>query len=56
MVVSGNPLVEEEAVGEGALPGVVADGSSLKVLLHLQQKTEVRSVGSDGDGVGWGGA
>jgi hypothetical protein len=56
MVVSSHLLVEEEAVGEGALPSVVASGSSLKVMLHLQQKTEVRSVGSDGDGIGWGGA
>jgi hypothetical protein len=55
-VVDGNPLTEEEAVGDGALPGVVAGGSSSKVLLHLQRKTAVRFIGSDSDGVGWGGA
>jgi hypothetical protein len=56
MVVNSNPLAEEEVVREGALPGVVAGGSSSKVLLHLQRKMEVRLVGLDGDGVGWGGA
>jgi hypothetical protein len=35
-VVNGNPLAEEEGAGDGALPGVVAGGSSTKVLLHLQ--------------------
>jgi hypothetical protein len=39
MVVDGNPLVEEEAAGDGALPGGVAGDSSSKVLLHLQRKT-----------------
>jgi hypothetical protein len=56
VVVDGNLLMEEEAVGEGALPGVMASGSSSKVLLDLQRKTEVRSVGSDGDDIGWCGA
>jgi hypothetical protein len=55
VVVDGNPLEEEEAVGEGALLSIVLGGSSSKVLLHLQQKTAMWSVGSDGDGVGWGG-
>jgi hypothetical protein len=55
-VVDGNPLIEEEAVRDGALLGVVAGGSSSKVLLHLQWKTAVRFIGSNGDGVGWGGA
>jgi hypothetical protein len=55
-VVDGNPLAKEEAAGDGALPGVVAGGSSSNVLLHFQWKTVVRSVGSDDDGVGWGGA
>jgi hypothetical protein len=55
-VVDGNPLAKEEAVGDGALHGVVAGGSSSKVLLHLQWKTAVRFIGSDGDRVGWGGA
>jgi hypothetical protein len=55
-VVDGNPLAKEDAAGDGALPGVVAGGSSSNVLLHFQWKTVVRSVGSDDDGVGWGGA
>jgi hypothetical protein len=54
-VVDGNPLTEEEEVGDGALSGVVASTSS-KVLLHLQRETVVRFIGSDGDGGGWGGA
>jgi hypothetical protein len=54
--VDGIPFVKEEAVGDGALLGVVADNSSSKVLLHLQQKTVVRFIGSDGDRDGWGGA
>jgi hypothetical protein len=54
-VVDGNPLTREEAVGDGALPGIMAGGSSSKVLPHLQQKTTVRFIGSNGDGVGWGG-
>jgi hypothetical protein len=44
-VVDGNPLAEEEAVRDGALLDVMAGGSSLKVLLHLQQKTVVWSAG-----------
>jgi hypothetical protein len=55
-VVDGNSLMEEEAVRDGALPGVVAGGSSSEVLLHLQRKTVVRFIGSDGNGVRWGGA
>jgi hypothetical protein len=55
-VVDGNPLTEEEEVGDGALSGVVASGTSSKVLLHLQRETVVRFIGSDGDGGGWGGA
>jgi hypothetical protein len=55
VVVDGNPLAEEEVVREGALLSVMAGGLSSKVLLHLQPKTEVRSVGSDGDRIGWGG-
>jgi hypothetical protein len=55
VVVNGNPPVEEEAVRAGALPGVMATGSSSKVLLHLQRKTVVRFIGSDGDEVGCGG-
>jgi hypothetical protein len=55
-VVDGNPLVEEEEVRGQALPSVMAGGSGLKVLLHLQRKTAVRCIGLDGDGVGWGGA
>jgi hypothetical protein len=55
-VVDGKPLMEEEAVGDGTLPSIVAGGSSSKVLLHLQRKTAVRFIGSDGDRVGWGGA
>jgi hypothetical protein len=55
-VVDGIPLTEEEVVGDGALPSIVAGGSSSKLLLHLQQKTAVRSFDSDGDRVGWGGA
>jgi hypothetical protein len=55
MVVDGNPLAEEEADGEGALPSVVADGSNSKVLLHLPRKIAVWSVGLDDDNVGWGG-
>jgi hypothetical protein len=55
-VVDGIPLTEEEVVGDGALPSIVAGGSSSKLLLHLQQKTTVQSFDSDGDGVGWGGA
>jgi hypothetical protein len=39
MVVNGSPLTEEEAAGGGVLPGIVAGGSSSKVLLHLQRKT-----------------
>jgi hypothetical protein len=54
-VVDSNPLTEEEAIKDEALPGVTASGSSLKVLVHLQRKTTVRVIGSDGDGVGWGG-
>jgi hypothetical protein len=54
-VVDSNPVMEEEADEDGALPGVVAGGLSLEVLLHLQWKTAVRFLGSDGDGVGWGG-
>jgi hypothetical protein len=52
MVVDGNLLVEEEAVKDGALPGVVAGGSSSKVLLHLQRETAVGSTGLDDDRVG----
>jgi hypothetical protein len=52
-VVDGNPLMEEEATGGGVLLGAMAGGSSSKVLLHLQRKTAVRFLGSDGDGVGW---
>jgi hypothetical protein len=55
-LVDGKPLMEEEAVGDGTLPSIMAGGSSSKVLLHLQRKTEVRFIGSDGDRVGWGGA
>jgi hypothetical protein len=55
-VVDGNPLAEEEADEGGVLLGVVAGGSSSKVLLHLQWKTAVRFLRSDGDGVGRGGA
>jgi hypothetical protein len=45
--------MEEEEIGDGALPSDVADGSSSKVLLHLQWKTAVWFIGSDGDGAGW---
>jgi hypothetical protein len=55
-VVDGNPLAEEEVVGGGVLPGVVAGGSSSKLLLHLQWKTTVRFLDSDDDVVGRGGA
>jgi hypothetical protein len=55
-VVDGNPLAEEEADEGGVLLSVVAGGSSSKVLLHLQWKTAVRFLRSDGDGVGQGGA
>jgi hypothetical protein len=48
-VVDGGRLAEEEAVGDGALPDDVADGSSSKVLLHLQWKTAVWFIGSDDD-------
>jgi hypothetical protein len=41
VVVDGHPLMEEEAVRDGALPGIVAGGSSSKVLPHLQWKTVV---------------
>jgi hypothetical protein len=51
-VVDGKPLVEEEAVRDGALPGIMAGGSSSKVFLHLQRKTAVRFIGSFGEGVG----
>jgi hypothetical protein len=33
-------------------PGDVVNGSSSKVLLHLQRKTAVRFISSDGDGGG----
>jgi hypothetical protein len=36
VVVEDGRLTEEEVVRDGALPGDVADGSSLMVLLHLQ--------------------
>jgi hypothetical protein len=55
VVVDDNPHMEEEAIRDGALPRVVAGGSSSKVLLHLQRKTVLRFIGSDEDGVGWGG-
>jgi hypothetical protein len=56
VVVDGNLLMKEEAVRDGALLGVVAGRSSLKVLLHLQWEAVVRFISSDGDGVEWGGA
>jgi hypothetical protein len=49
MVVNGNLLTEEEVVKDGALPGVVAGGLSSKVLLHLQRKTTVQFISSDGE-------
>jgi predicted deacetylase len=51
-VVDGGRLTEEDAVGDGALPGDVVGGSSLNVLLHLQRKTVVRFTGSKGNGGG----
>jgi hypothetical protein len=54
-VVDDSLLTEGEAARGGVLPGVVAGGSSSKVLLHLQWKTAVRFLGLDGHGVGWGG-
>jgi hypothetical protein len=54
VVVVGDPLVDEEVVRDGALPGDVAGGSGSKVLLHLQRKTVVWLIGLDGDGVGSG--
>jgi hypothetical protein len=56
VVVDGNLLMKEEAVRDGALLGVVAGSSSLKVLLHPQWEAVVRFISSDGDGVEWGGA
>jgi hypothetical protein len=44
-VVDGNPLAEEEAIRDGALPSVMISGSSSKVLLHLQWETVVRFIG-----------
>jgi hypothetical protein len=55
-VVDDSLHVEEEAVRGGVLPGIVASGSSSKVLLHLQWKTAVRFLGSDGVGIGQGSA
>jgi hypothetical protein len=52
VAVDGGQLMEEEVVGDGALPGDVVNGSSSKVLLHLQRKTAVRFISSDGDGGG----
>jgi hypothetical protein len=40
--------MEEEAIEDGALPSVMVGGSRRKVLLHLQQKSMVRFLGSDG--------
>jgi hypothetical protein len=52
-MVDDDRLMEEEAVGDGALPDDVADGSISKVLLHLQQKTAEWFIGLDDDGAGW---
>jgi hypothetical protein len=54
VVVVGDPLVDQEAVRDGALPGDVTGGLGSKVLLHLQRKTAVWFIGLDGDGVGSG--
>jgi hypothetical protein len=54
-MVDGGQLTEEEAVRDGALTSDVADGSSSKVLLHLQRKAAVWFIGSDSDrgGLWW---
>jgi hypothetical protein len=53
-MADGNPLVEDKAARGAVLLSIMAGASSSKVLLHLQRKTAVRFLGSDGDGVGRG--
>jgi hypothetical protein len=46
-------LMEEEAVGDGAPPGVVASSSSCNRVLEEEGVEAVLLVQSDGDGTGW---